>query len=84
MVRRQQGQGSIFELLLPDGDKLWDASLRRIDEVLEDEELIDLVEEALRKRWPKQPGAGPAGDAGRGAAADAGAETPLHWELRGV
>lgn len=53
MVRRQHEQRSIFELILPDGEKLWDPTLRRIDEVLEDEELIDQVEEALRRRRPK-------------------------------
>jgi len=45
MVRRQHGQRSVFEMLLPDGDQLWDPELRRIDEVLDDE--------ALRRRWPK-------------------------------
>jgi IS5 family transposase len=37
-------------MLLPDGEKLWDATLRRIDEVLDDEGLVDLVEEALGRR----------------------------------
>ncbi len=53
MVRRQHAQRSIFEMILPDGDQLWDPELRRIDEVLEDEELIEPVEEALRRRRPK-------------------------------
>jgi transposase, IS5 family len=53
MVRRQHEQRSVFEMILPDGDKLWDDTLRRIDEVLEDEELVDRVEEALRLRRPK-------------------------------
>jgi len=52
MVRRKHGQRSVFEVLLPDGDKLWDPALRRIDEVLEDEQLVDLVAEALGGRWP--------------------------------
>ncbi len=52
MVRRQHAQRSIFEMILPDGDQLWDPELRRIDEVLEDEALIDPVEEALRRRRP--------------------------------
>ena len=34
------------------GKKLWDPVLRRIDEVLEDEELVDLVAEALGRRRP--------------------------------
>jgi IS5 family transposase len=52
MVRRKHGQRSVFEVLLPDGDKLWDPALRRIDEVLEDEELVDLVVDALERRRP--------------------------------
>ncbi len=53
MVRRQHEQRSVFELLLPDADKLWDPTLRRIDEVLEEEPLIDAVEEALSRRRPR-------------------------------
>jgi IS5 family transposase len=52
MVRRKHVQRSVFEVLLPDGDKLWDPALRRIDEVLEDEELVDLVADALERRRP--------------------------------
>lgn len=50
MVRRQYEQRSVFEMILPDGDKLWDNTLHRIDEVLEDEELVDRVEDALAAR----------------------------------
>jgi IS5 family transposase len=53
MVRRRDAQRSIFEMILPDAEKLWDAELRRIDLVLEEEALIELVEEALSRRWPK-------------------------------
>jgi IS5 family transposase len=42
----------VFEVLLPDADKLWDPVLRRIDEVLEDEELVELVADALGRRRP--------------------------------
>src|SRR2546426_1469374 len=52
MVRRKHAQRSVFEVLLPDGDKLWDPALRRIDEVLEDEELVDLVADTLGRRRP--------------------------------
>src|SRR5713101_7060662 len=52
MVRRKHAQRSVFEVLLPDGDKLWDPALRRIDEVLEDEALVDLVVDALEHRQP--------------------------------
>jgi hypothetical protein len=48
MVRRQHVQRSIFEMILPDGGQLWwDPELRRIDQGLEDETLIDQVQEAL-------------------------------------
>ena len=53
MVRRQHAQRSVFEMILPDADQLWDPELRRIDEVLEDEALIDTIQEALSRRWPK-------------------------------
>ncbi len=53
MVCRQHEQRSIFEMMLPDGDKLWDATLKRIDEVLEDEELVERVEDALARRRPQ-------------------------------
>ena len=53
MVRRQHPQRSIFEMILPDGEQWWDPELRRLDEVLEDEELIEPVEEALRRRRPQ-------------------------------
>jgi len=53
MVRRQHEQRSVFEMILPDGEKLWDPTLRRIDEVLEDEALIEQVEEALRRQRPQ-------------------------------
>jgi transposase, IS5 family len=52
VVRRRHVQRSVFEVLLPDGDKLWDPVLRRIDEVLDDEELVELVAEALERRRP--------------------------------
>lgn len=53
MVRRVFPQRSVFEVLLPDGDKLWDPALRRIDQILEDEDLLDLVTDALGQRCPK-------------------------------
>ncbi|MGH7535879.1 MAG: ISNCY family transposase [Gemmatimonadales bacterium] len=52
MVRREYVQRSVFEVLLPDGDKLWDPALRQIDEVLDDEGLLDLVADALGRRRP--------------------------------
>jgi transposase, IS5 family len=53
MVRRTYAQRSVFEVLLPDGDKLWDDELREIDAVLDDEDIVDLVDARLRRRRPK-------------------------------
>jgi len=39
-------------VLLPDGEKLWDPGLRRIDAELEDEGLLDVMVEALARRRP--------------------------------
>ena len=53
MVQRRQRERSLFEVLLPDGHKLWPDWLRRIDTALEDEAVIDVVAQALEKRWPQ-------------------------------
>jgi len=53
MVRRAFQQRSVFEVLLPDGDKLWEPELRQIDTVLDDDALIERVAEALETRRPK-------------------------------
>src|SRR3989442_9073982 len=53
MVRRAYRQHSFIEVLLPDADKLWDPTLRRIDTLLEDEGLVDRVAEALARRHPQ-------------------------------
>jgi IS5 family transposase len=50
MVRRAFVQRSLVEVLLPDGDKLWDPALRTIDDVLTDDALVDHVVEALGRR----------------------------------
>jgi IS5 family transposase len=52
MVRRAYQQRSLIEVLLPDADKLWDPTLRRIDALLDDEGLVDRVSEALAQRHP--------------------------------
>jgi len=36
MVRRAYAHRSVFEILLPDGDKLWAPELRAIDELLDE------------------------------------------------
>jgi len=53
MVRRRKRERSLFEVLLPDSDKLWPAWLKRIDTLLEDEAVIETVASALEARWPK-------------------------------
>jgi IS5 family transposase len=53
MVRRAYRQRSFVEVLLPDADKLWDPTLRRIDILLDDEVLVDRVTEALAQRHPQ-------------------------------
>ena len=53
MVRRRQRERSLFEVLLPDADKLWPAWLKRIDTVLEDEAVIETIATALERRWPQ-------------------------------
>src|SRR5947208_13028470 len=53
MVRRAYRQRSLVEVLLPDADKLWDATLRQVDVVLDDDVLVDRVAEALAQRHPQ-------------------------------
>jgi hypothetical protein len=51
MVQRRQRERSLFEVLLPDGHKLWPDWLRKIDTLLEDEAVIEVVAHALESRW---------------------------------
>ena len=53
MVRRRQRDRSLFEVLLPDGHKLWPDWLRKIDTLLEDEAVIETVAQAMETRWPQ-------------------------------
>jgi IS5 family transposase len=53
MVRRRQRERSLFEVLLPDGHKLWPDWLRKIDTLLEDEAVIETVAQGLERRWPQ-------------------------------
>ena len=82
MVRRAYRQRSLVEVLLPDGDKLWDPTLRRIDALLDDDVLVDRVAEALAQRHPESQCRGPPGHARRGRPADAGPEASPRLELR--
>jgi hypothetical protein len=47
MIRVAYAQRSFVEVLLPDGDKLWDPALRRINGELEDEGLLDVMVERV-------------------------------------
>jgi len=51
MVRRRQRERSVWEVVLPDADKLWPDALRRIDELIDDEALVEVIAEALERRW---------------------------------
>ncbi|SRR5712691_11087203 len=51
MVRRRQRERSVWEVVLPDADKLWPDALRRIDQLIEDEALVEVIAEALERRW---------------------------------
>jgi Transposase domain (DUF772)/Transposase DDE domain len=53
MVRRRQRERSLFEVLLPDGHKLWPDWLRKVDTLLEDEAVIETVAQAMEARWPQ-------------------------------
>jgi IS5 family transposase len=53
MVQRRQRERSLFEVLLPDGHKLWPDWLRKIDRLLEDEAVIEVVAQGLEARWPQ-------------------------------
>ena len=53
MVRRASTQRSLVEVLVPDADKLWDPTLRRIDALLDDEVLVERIADALGRRHPQ-------------------------------
>jgi IS5 family transposase len=51
MVRRRQRERSVWEVVLPDADKLWPDDLRRIDQLIDDEALVEVIAAALERRW---------------------------------
>ena len=51
MVRRRQRERSVWEVVLPDAAKLWPDGLRRIDQLIDDEALVEVIAEALEQRW---------------------------------
>lgn len=53
MIERQYGQRHLGEIFIKDSiDDCWEPWMRKADEILDDEELIDAVYEALRRRRP--------------------------------
>lgn len=53
MIERQYGQRHLGEIFLRDSiDDCWEPWMKKADEILDDEELIDGVYEALRRRRP--------------------------------
>src|SRR5262245_55621801 len=55
MIRLAYAQRSLVEVFLPDAETLWDPVLRRIDGALEDEELLEVMWQALARRRPLSP-----------------------------
>jgi IS5 family transposase len=53
MVQRRQRERSLFEVLLPDGHKLWPDWLHKIDTLLEDDAVVEVVAQGLEARWPQ-------------------------------
>lgn len=51
MVRRRERQRSLWEVVLPDADKLWPADLRRVDTLLDEADVLDPIVTALEARW---------------------------------
>src|SRR5579863_6238753 len=49
----RQRERSLFEVLLPDEHKLWPDWLRKIDTLLEDEAIVEVVAQGLEARWPQ-------------------------------
>jgi IS5 family transposase len=53
VIERQYGQRHLGEIFLKDSiDDCWEPWMKKADEILDDEELIDAVYEALRRRRP--------------------------------
>ena len=52
MVQRRQRERSLFEVLLPDGHKLWPEWLRKID-TPHDDAVLDVVARTFEARWSR-------------------------------
>ena len=84
MVRRAYSERSLVEVLLPNGDKVWDPTLRQIDTTLDDDTLVDLVAAALARRHPLSGRRGRLGTKAAVVPPHACPQAPLALELRGV
>ena len=58
MIRRHDGQRSLFEAAVGPVEDLLDASLHRLDAVLDDEGLVTTVWQRQAQRWPQSRGRG--------------------------
>ena len=52
MVRRRQRERSVRGVVLPDARKLWPAALRRIDQLIDDDALVEVIAAAWERRYP--------------------------------
>lgn len=85
MTRRRNLQLALAEVVLTTAlgkpEDLMDPVLRFIDAALDDEELVDQVQEVLRRRYAQSAQRGRRGTGGGGAPAS-GAQAPQGLELR--
>ena len=82
MVQRRQRERSLFEVLLPDGHKLWPDWLRKIDTLLEDEAVIEIGGPGLGSALAAESASRPSRHAGRSRPSDADPEASVRLELR--
>ena len=82
MVQRRQRERSLFEVLLPDGHKLWPDWLRKIDTLLEDDAVIEVVAQALETTVAAESPSRASRHAGRSRDPDADPEASVRLELR--
>jgi hypothetical protein len=72
----------LFEVLLPDRHKLWPDWLRKIDTLLEDDAVIEVVAQGLEARWPQSRRRGRPETPAEVVTRPANLEAPVRLELR--